>query len=84
MLLSSSYQQFMPLTRSLSFEHLASPGYLLLPQSIGLFGIRIAVFFNQCFLRAAENWDRVESCPVFFLGILYCDPFLLCCQPSRF
>lgn len=43
--LSSSYQQFMPLTCSLSFEHLDSPGYLLLPQSTGLFGI-----WNSCFL----------------------------------
>lgn len=47
--LSSSYQQFMPLTRSLSFEHLASPGYQLLPQSFGLFGIGIAVFFINVF-----------------------------------
>lgn len=47
--LSSSYQQFMPLTRSLSFVHLASPGYLLLPQSFGLFGIGIAVFFINVF-----------------------------------
>lgn len=43
--LSSSYQQFMPLTCSLSFEHLDSSGYLLLPQSTGLFGIQ-----NSCFL----------------------------------
>ena len=55
--LSSSYQQFMPLTCSLSFEHLNSPGYLLLPQSTGLLGI-----WNSCFLFTFVKLLLVYSC----------------------
>lgn len=50
------------------------------PQRAGLSRIRNNWIPYQCPLRAAGNWDEVGSCPIFFLGIQYCDSFSSCCQ----
>lgn len=48
--------------------------------SVELFEIWNICFPCQCSLRPEGNWDEAKTCPIFFLGILCCDPFLSCCQ----